>query len=107
MFCLRMCVLVISVMEERYDIMSQVSTQLKQYHDDLLAACLELILALPDEIVITHLNVVILSLQVRLLPHLLYLVLTLTSSCPHCRCFNAGSEQLNYSVVSEIFVETQ
>jgi len=43
---------------------SQVSTQLKQYHDDLLAACLELLLALPDEIVITHLNIVIPALQV-------------------------------------------
>ena len=40
------------------------STQLKQYHDDLLAACLELVLALPDEIVVTHLNIVIPSLQV-------------------------------------------
>jgi len=44
--------------------MWQVSTQLKQYHDDLLAACLELLLALPDEIVITHLNLIIPALQV-------------------------------------------
>ena len=43
----------------------QVSVQLKQYHDELLAACLQLLLALPDEIVITHLNVVIPALQVR------------------------------------------
>lgn len=45
-------------------VMLQVSTQLKQYHDDLLAACLELILALPDDIVITHLNIVIPALEV-------------------------------------------
>ena len=44
--------------------MWKVSVQLKQYHDDLLAACLELILALPDEIVVTHLNIVIPALQV-------------------------------------------
>jgi len=37
---------------------------LKQYHDNLLAACLELMLALPDEIIITHLNIVVLALQV-------------------------------------------
>ena len=47
-------------------VVCQMSVQLKQYHDDLLAACLELILALPDEIVVTHLNIVIPALQVSL-----------------------------------------
>jgi len=44
--------------------MCQVSVQMKQYHDELLAACLQLLLALPDEIVITHMYIVIPALQV-------------------------------------------
>jgi len=66
--------LVLSVPWEWSSFDWQVSTQLKQYHDDLLAACLELILALPEEIVVTHLSIVIPALQVNT-PLYLYLPL--------------------------------